>query len=131
MGQANLGCIEPRECEPMSTRHPEVRALRCVAPLGEPRRMNRPQSRPSSFEARRRGSHLRMTDLGVVGLGTRRASPASPPGWLWYKLRFPIADEGIDTGRYSSPRRHQRHDIGWFELSSGQYPLQLATPDRW
>src|SRR5260221_5884363 len=40
--------------------------LRCepcgaLAPLGEPRRMNRPPIGPPSFEARRRGSHLQMT----------------------------------------------------------------------
>src|SRR5258708_35380008 len=40
----------------------EVRALRCTCTAGRASKDARPSWWPSSFEARRRGSHLRMTD---------------------------------------------------------------------
>src|SRR4051794_30318541 len=68
-----LGRTAPRERETVlrmyaalkyHPRHPEVRALRRTCAAGRASKDESATDGPSSFEARRRGSHLRMTDHG-------------------------------------------------------------------
>jgi hypothetical protein len=57
----NLGRIAPREREGAFTVILRREPCGALAPLGEPRRMNRPQTGPSPFEARK-SSHLKGCD---------------------------------------------------------------------
>ena len=71
---AKLGRNAPRECELMSTRHPEVRALRCTCTAGRASKDESAAAGPPSFEARQ-GAHLRMTDHEM----RFTAQPIQPP----------------------------------------------------